>query len=181
VNLTVANDGGPTSTTQTVNVAPRPWIAADFAANVTTGAAPLAVGFTDCSTGAVYYRAWEFGDGTTSTERNPVHTFAAPGTYTVSLLVSDFETTDRRTQTLTVTGTSAPLAILPGGAGPPADLDGDGRYEDVNGNGRADFADVVLFFNQMSWIAANGPVSAFDYNGNGRIDFGDVVRLFDHL
>ena len=53
--------------------------------------------------------------------------------------------------------------------------------EDVNGNGRKDFADVVLYFNQMTWIAANEPVSAFDYNGNGRIDFADVVWLFNAL
>ena len=63
----------------------------------------------------------------------------------------------------------------------PTDPDGDGLYEDVNGNGRIDFADVTLFFNQMSWIAANEPVSAFDFNGNGRIDFADVTWLFNHL
>jgi hypothetical protein len=63
----------------------------------------------------------------------------------------------------------------------PTDPDGDGKYEDVNGNGRKDFADVTLYFNQMSWIAANEPIAAFDYNGNGRIDFGDVVSLFNEL
>ena len=31
---------------------------------------------------------------------------------------------------------------------------------------------------QMEWIAAHEPVSAFDLNGNGRIDFADIVRLF---
>ena len=51
----------------------------------------------------------------------------------------------------------------------------------MNGNGRKDFADVLLYFNQMSWIAANEPVPAFDYNNNGRIDFADVVWLFNHL
>jgi len=35
--------------------------------------------------------------------------------------------------------------------------------------------------NQISWIAANEPVSAFDYNGNDRIDLADVVRLFANL
>jgi len=63
----------------------------------------------------------------------------------------------------------------------PRDLNGDGRYEDVNGNGRPDFADVVLYFNQMSWIAANEPIGAFDYNGNNRIDFADAVRLFESI
>ena len=51
----------------------------------------------------------------------------------------------------------------------------------MNGNGRRDFADVVLYFNQMTWIAANEPVECFDCNGNGRIDFADVVWLFNHL
>ncbi|GEM_PF-1433313 len=75
----------------------------------------------------------------------------------------------------------APPAPFPGMDSPPLDLDADGLYDDVNGNGRPDFADVVLYFNQMSWIAANEPVSAFDYNGNGRIDFADVVWLFNNL
>ena len=74
-----------------------------------------------------------------------------------------------------------PLISVPGGTSQPTDTDGDGLCDDVNGNNRADFADVVLFFNQMTWIAANEPVSAFDYNGNGRIDFADVVWLFNHL
>jgi PKD repeat protein len=50
----------------------------------------------------------------------------------------------------------------------------------VTGNGRVDFEDVVLYFNQMGWIAANEPVAASGYDGNGRIDFADVVWLFSH-
>ncbi len=63
----------------------------------------------------------------------------------------------------------------------PTDPNGDGRYEDVNGNGRADFADVVLLFNELTWVAANEPVAAFDFNANNRIDFADVVELFNGL
>ena len=40
---------------------------------------------------------------------------------------------------------------------------------------------MVLFFNQMTWIAANQPVHRFDFNGNGRIDFADVVSLFNDM
>ncbi len=77
---------------------------------------------------------------------------------------------------------TGPIVVnVPGGTGAPTDMDADGQYDDVNGNGRKDFADVVLYFNQMSWIAANEPISAFDYNGNGRIDFADVVWLFNRL
>jgi PKD repeat protein len=67
---------------------------------------------------------------------------------------------------------------FPGAVADPRDLDGDGLYEDVNGNGRRDFADVVLYFDQMGWIGANEPPGCFDYNDNGRIDFADVARLF---
>ena len=70
---------------------------------------------------------------------------------------------------------------IPGEVSAPTDVNSDGTYDDVNGNGRPDFADVVLYFNQMAWIAANEPVELFDYNGNGRIDFADVVWLFNHL
>jgi PKD repeat protein len=73
------------------------------------------------------------------------------------------------------------LRVLPSFASKPTDPDGDFVYEDLNGNGRLDFADVVLYFNQMEWIAANEPVSAFDLNGNGRIDFADIVRLFGEI
>jgi len=73
------------------------------------------------------------------------------------------------------------VVLVPGASGAPRDLNGDGRDEDVNGNGRRDFADVVLYFNQMSWIAANEPLAAFDYNRNGRVDFADAVWLFDNL
>jgi hypothetical protein len=74
------------------------------------------------------------------------------------------------------------FSILPHGfINLPTDPDGDCIYEDLNGNNRLDFADVVLYFNQMEWIATNEPVSAFDFNGNGRIDFNDIVRLFGEI
>ncbi|MEN6341516.1 MAG: dockerin type I domain-containing protein [Methanospirillum sp.] len=73
------------------------------------------------------------------------------------------------------------FAAVPGGVGMPTDTVGIGYCDDINGNGRADFADVVLYFNRMSWIDENEPISAFDYNGNGRIDFADVVLLFRYL
>jgi PKD repeat protein len=73
------------------------------------------------------------------------------------------------------------MKIVPGGSGIPLDLNGDGRYEDVNGNGVFDFTDVVLFFNQMDWIEANEPVAGFDFNGDDRIDFNDIVIQFNEV
>ncbi len=48
--------------------------------------------FTDESTdsdGQIVAWSWNFGDNTTSTERNPTHTYAAAGSYTVTLTVTD--------------------------------------------------------------------------------------------
>jgi PKD repeat protein len=59
----------------------------DFSAEPTTGKAPLAVRFTAAVCGALNGFVWSFGDGTTSTERNPEHTYSETGSYTVTLLV----------------------------------------------------------------------------------------------
>ncbi len=60
---------------------------ADFSSNVTRGIAPLAVNLTDNSSYSNSYH-WDFGDGDTSTEQNPIHIFDA-GSYTVNLTVSN--------------------------------------------------------------------------------------------
>jgi PKD repeat protein len=78
--------------------------------------------------------------------------------------------------------TTPPAVVpLPGVANLPTDPDGDGLYEDLNGNGRADFADLSLYFYEMEWISDNEPVPFFDMNGNGRIDFNDISLLFAEL
>ncbi len=64
---------------------------ADFRAIPKEGPAPLEVSFEDMSTGKVEEWQWDFGDlrageARLSRERNPAHTFAAPGHYTVRLL-----------------------------------------------------------------------------------------------
>lgn len=62
---------------------------ADFAADVTYGLAPLAVQFTDLSNvPSPVAWAWDFGDGATSTERHPSHTYAVDGLFTVRLDVT---------------------------------------------------------------------------------------------
>jgi PKD repeat protein len=46
---------------------------------------------------------WDFGDGSTSTEQNPIHTFSEPGTYLVVLTVTDDKgSTATRSQTFTI-------------------------------------------------------------------------------
>jgi len=67
----------------------------DFSADVTEGPIPLTVHFTDeSSVEGAYSWLWEFGDGQTSNEQNPTHTYTEDGLYTVRL---------------TVTGTNGPV------------------------------------------------------------------------
>lgn len=61
---------------------------ADFSATPTIGPAPLEVAFTDSSTspeGSITSWDWDFGDGTTSREKNPKHRYPQPGNYVATL------------------------------------------------------------------------------------------------
>jgi subtilase family serine protease len=64
-------------------------LAADFIANETTTVEHGEIEFTDISTGSPTSWQWDFGDGYTSTEQNPVHSYQDVGVYDVSLTVSD--------------------------------------------------------------------------------------------
>jgi PKD repeat protein len=66
--------------------------------------------FTDISTApdgeTISGWSWNFGDGATSTSQNPVHTYATPGTYTVTLEITDSAAgTDSTDVSVTVTDT----------------------------------------------------------------------------
>ncbi len=65
-------------------------LSADFAASPRSGQAPLQVAFSDRSVGGgapIESWFWEFGDGSTSSERNPTHVYGGSGRYSVSLTV----------------------------------------------------------------------------------------------
>ena len=60
------------------------------------------VQFTDESTGNVNSWQWSFGDGATTTTKNPSHKYASAGTYTVKLTVSDGTKSDSASRAITV-------------------------------------------------------------------------------
>ena len=153
---------------------------AGFTATPTSGAAPLNVTFTDKSENTPTSWLWDFGDNSTSTAQNPVHTYAAAGNYTVVLTTTNSGGSDTVTKTDYITVTTAVIA-LPDQTSAPTDPDHDGLYEDLNGNGRIDYGDLQLYFTDMTWLGANEPLAFFDYNGNGRIDYGDIQTLFVEL
>ncbi len=57
--------------------------------------------FTNLSTGATDYE-WDFGDGNSSEEANPVHTYASPGNYLVTLVVTNSCGTDFRNMQVSI-------------------------------------------------------------------------------
>jgi PKD repeat protein len=69
--------------------APVPPAIADFTSNTTSGLSPLAVQFTDASTGSPLAWNWTFGDGGTSTLQNPTHTYSGTNSYTIGLTVDN--------------------------------------------------------------------------------------------
>lgn len=60
-----------------------------FTANITGGKTPLTVSFTDNSIGSPTAWSWNFGDKTTSKDKNPVHTYRTAGKYTVTLTATN--------------------------------------------------------------------------------------------
>lgn len=87
------------STTHETNskASPKAPVAA-FTASPTSGYAPLKVVFTDKSTGTPTSWNWNFGDGTSSTTRNPVHKYNKAGKYTVTLTVKNAKGSNKITK-----------------------------------------------------------------------------------
>ncbi|MGD9937898.1 MAG: PKD domain-containing protein [Methanoregulaceae archaeon] len=106
VTLRVADPGGENVSVRTRQVtvtAPLKKPAASFRAAPRSGPAPLAVQFTDTSSGSPREWRWTFGDGSISTEQNPRHVFRRAGTYSISLRVSNAAGASTRTATRSVT------------------------------------------------------------------------------
>ncbi|WP_324650821.1 ThuA domain-containing protein [Georgenia sp. H159] len=85
-------------------------------ADVTSGPVPLTVQFSSAGSrdpeGGEVTLAWDFGDGETSTEANPTHTYTTPGNYTASLTVtSDGELSSLATVPITA-GNTAPTVTV---------------------------------------------------------------------
>lgn len=85
---------------------------ANFSADIVSGIVPETVQFTDTSTGTVIIWNWNFGDGNTSEEQNPQHTYDLPGTYTVTLTIFNAaQGSDIETKTNYITVRNARLLI----------------------------------------------------------------------
>jgi uncharacterized repeat protein (TIGR01451 family) len=88
VTLTATNPFGEDVAIDTISISVP---SASFRATPTFGCGPLEVTFTDESTSEADLASWswDLGDGSSSTEQNPIHTYDEPGTYDVTLTVTD--------------------------------------------------------------------------------------------
>lgn len=92
VRLRASNFGGSNTVTRYYYITVSPQYVqpgAAFSVNPPTMAQPYTVRFLDRSSGPPTTWSWNFGDGGTSTEQNPVHTYPGPGTFFVTLKVSN--------------------------------------------------------------------------------------------
>jgi PKD repeat protein len=150
-------------------------------ANFTFTTNGLFVSFTDTSTdsdGTIVSRLWSFGDGDTSTTTNPSGSYAAPGTYQVTLTVTDNHgLTDSITKSVTVaaaacdgtvysgTLSAGQFAFVPNGEGYTSNTPGNHRGTLTSPAG-ADFGLSLQKLNGVQWVT----VAIDDSNGVASYD-----------
>ncbi len=85
---------------------------ASFSGDVESGTVPLEVGFANKTLGQFSSVEWGFGDGATSTESSPTHTYTTAGTHTVTMTVSAPDGSDTVVMTDLITVEPGPLASI---------------------------------------------------------------------
>ncbi|UCE24215.1 MAG: PKD domain-containing protein [Candidatus Zixiibacteriota bacterium] len=143
-----------------------------FAAEPTSKSVPLEVNFVDQSSGEINSRIWDFGDGSTSIEQNPAHSYASAGSYTVTLTVTGPGGSDTNAEQISVSdaireqqdllllgfGEITVHAMSIKGDKPAFQLSNPALTDDVSTNYRAS-------------LFANGDISTkFFVNGTGVLD-----------
>jgi PKD repeat protein len=139
VTLTVTDDAGATATMSQVVTATPPPDDQPPTARFTWSCTGLTCGFdgttsSDPEDGSVTGYSWDLGDGSTSTQSSFTHTFDAPGTYDVTLIVADDDdATGEVTHELQVTAglpDQLPVAVLSGSCGGlSCSFDGSGSWD----------------------------------------------------
>ena len=74
------------------------------------------------------------------------------------------------------------MPVVPGQGAPATDLDGDGRLEDVTGDGRGSIFDAVAYYNNRNSAVITDNPALFDYDGDGTPGtIFDAVALYNEL
>lgn len=113
---------------------------------------------------------WTFGDGSSAVGKRVEHVYSKPGEYNVTLKVVDSKNASSSiTKTIVIEKLGPPMSN---------DLDGDGLYEDVNGDGKFNFNDVLYLQWHLTDPTFQKYKQYYDFHPDGRLDGGDVVFLY---
>ena len=109
----------------------------------------------------------------------------APGTTTISVVLRRLDSTlgnpitpNLLSNTIDVT---KPFPTIIGQPGRAQDIDRDGLAEDLNANGRHDFADIVIFFDNIDTLEITENVAFFDFDQDRSISLNDILAMFQIL
>ncbi|MCF6238299.1 MAG: CapA family protein [Candidatus Marinimicrobia bacterium] len=140
---------------------PQP-VMADLRADETIALVGTEIHFSDISSGPIGWWAWNFGDGQTSIDQHPAHTYSEPGFYDVSLSVMD-NLGNPVTQTMT-DYIRIFSQYLPG---------------DMNFDNQNTVSDIVILVNIIiGEITPSTPqYETGDINNDGNINVQDLVSL----
>ena len=128
--------------------------------------------FTALANSANTY-SWDFGDGTTSTEKNPVHVYSSGGYYRVILSVQGKTGTDADTAVLAVDLT--PYVLLTGG---PTAVNGK-TWKLAGGHSKDKFADANQNLSGTAGVPDPLPSGVFGSIGMGEVYEDTYTFYFD--
>lgn len=185
--LLISTDGEATTERESIQVAEGLTAAFEYEpANPLVGET---ITFMDTSSprsdAALVSHEWDLsGNGSTDKTGETVsYTFEEAGSYDVSLTVTDdADNTDNVTRTISVSSQTGIPPIV--GESPPQDLNGDGLYRDINGDGEVDVFDVQALYNNLSSDAVQNNAEAFSFSSgsaDGEVDIFDVQALYSDI
>ena len=164
---------------------------ADFSATPTS--TPLQIQFSDSSKGTVNRWSWQFGDGGTSTARNPAYTYKAAGTYPVTLTATGptgmTNTTPPKSITVSAASTGGLVAAYnfeEASGGTVVDASGQGNHGTLSEaatqvSKRQVFGNALSFDGVNDWVTINDSASRIDQRHDaGGLGVSDVHERLAH-
>ena len=189
VILTVEDENSYSSEIKTAFITVGGPIVAYFSADITEGNTPLEVQFSDESLGSVTSWLWDFGDGNTSSEQSPKHTYNIHGSFTIALTVNDGTNSDIETkieyidvsdQIVNIPDKNFKAALL---TNVEININGDDEIQLSEAIAYSDTIDVnLLSINDLTGIEAFTSIIALDCSGNSLVSM-DLSKniLLSHL
>ncbi|RLI83154.1 hypothetical protein DRP04_02170, partial [Archaeoglobales archaeon] len=108
-----------------------------------------------------------------------------PGTSNIVITVNSFQDDNYNEIKDQIATTSGTITVITGpppiNGHQPMDLNNDGLFEDVNGDGYLNFGDIVFLFKNFDKDEIKNYPEFYDFNGDGSVNFGDVIALFKML